>query len=188
MIVLATNVKGITDKLYCQEFLNYPGISSLQVHNEKAERYLKTLHNDLLDRNGIMIINCSERVFVFNPELLWSYMTFLINEGNCEVNGFTKTEGQVDMSDEFNIIFPNTPLTGKRYFAQAHNLGIDSFIAFEACKEAPGILLLDHNRKPFAIYAGTIAHFKSPMPDVMKCYEYAKTNMNERIEHYKTVA
>lgn len=180
ILVVSTNRIDQSTPLYSQAFLNFSGVQSVVVNNQKPNRYIMDLHNEFIDTAAI-VLNISEKVFVFDPEALFSLATRLIME-NIECTGFTQSEGNVEMSDQFNIIIPKTRITGKNYFAQMHQLEKDSFIQYGVEKDCPGILLYNQAGLPFAIYAGTIKYFKSPVSDLMACYNYAMHKRNEYIE------
>lgn len=179
--ILVVSTNNITGKpLLNQAFFNYPGIKSMQVDNAKPNRYIMDLHNEFLDTSA-MIVNVSENVFVFNIEALITLITRQVVEG-IEVHGVNGTSGQVDMLDVFNVIIPKTRITGKNYFAQMHQLEKDAFIQWDIVKDAPGILLLNQNGEPFAIWAGSIKYEKCPTVDVEACYNYAVAKRNAFIE------
>jgi hypothetical protein len=181
ILVLSTNRFDQTTPLYCQAFLDFPGVQAIEVNKQKANRYIMDLHNEFIDTAAI-VLNVSENVFVFDPEALFSLVTRLVME-KIECTGFTQSEGNVEMSDAFNIILPNTRISGKNYFAQMHQLEKDSFINYGTDNDCPGILLYNQAGIPFAIYAGTIKYFKSPVSDVMACYNYAIHKRNQYIEN-----
>ena len=179
-LAICTNRSSESVPLYNQAFLDYQGIVCSSVINENPNKYIMNLHNEFIDTAAI-VLNISENVFVFDMEALLSFATRQVIE-RIEVCGVTAAQGHVQMSDAFNIIIPKTTISGKNYFAQMHQLEKDSFIQYGVEKDCPGILLYNQAGLPFAIYAGTIKYFKSPVSDLMACYNYAMHKRNEYIE------
>ena len=185
--ILVVSTNNITGKpLLNQAFFNYPGIKSVQVDNAKSNRYIIDLHNEFID-TAAMVVNVSENVFVFNIEALITLITRQVIE-NIEVFGVTSSSGKVEMSDVFNTIIPKTRISGKNYFAQMHQLEKDAFIQWDIVKDVPGILLLNQNDEPFAIWAGEIKYEKCPTIDVEACYNYAVAKRNAFIEQQQQQA
>ena len=177
MITLVTNFQSDPIDERCQAFFNYPGISAIGLFKEHDSTILYNLHNRNVQSKG-MVINCSERVFVYDIDQLIEFMMFLTAQENCEVMGFTMEREKREMGAEFNILVPKTHIN-RAYFNEVHDRKIDCYIRYERHPEVPGWLLLNHADIPFAIYSGQIKGERRMVTDIDSAHAWAVRQKNE---------
>lgn len=177
MITLVTNFKSDPIDERSQAFFNYPGIAAYGFKNEHDSAILYNMHNTNAERGG-MVINCSERVFVYDIDALIEFMMFLTVQPNCEVMGFTMEREKRQMGTEFNILIPKT-IINEAYMDEVHRRKIDCYIRYERNPEVPGWLLLNHADIPFAIYSGQIKGEPKMITDIDSAHAWAVRQKNE---------